>query len=195
MREIAYPLLVYAATPPREPEAGGGHTYDATLAKSLTCARKRAAAALPALLAEMEGMLLEAGRADLAERYAPARTREVLRAAAGKTGLYPCLLRQEGFLLGELIELAENARELRRMLKTEPSKAGRWLARASAETARRMERRLAAALRGMDPGGLPALVIMDATLALAGEPPSRIEARLHAGRNGLRRAWIGTLPG
>lgn len=187
MLEIAYPLAVYAATPPRVAGPESGFTYDTTLCWSVMRARKGAAAALPDVLAAIEQRLQSAGQPRLAEYYHSRRLREVARSAAGKTGLYPGLLRNEAYLLDELIRLAENARGLRPLLARESSKAGRWLAQVTGETARRMHRRLAGPLEAPGLAGLGALIIMEATLALAGEPT---EAQLHAS---LRAEWDGLL--
>lgn len=190
MLEIAYPLAMYAATPPRVAGPESGFTYDTTLYWSVMRARKGATAALPDVLAGMERRLQAAGQPRLAAYYQPRRLREVARSAVGKTGLYLSLLRNEAYLLDELMQLAENARGLRHLLAREASKAGRWLAQVTGDTARRMHRRLTGPLEAPGLASLGSLLIMEATLALAGEPPdARLQARLQAEWDGLLRVW------
>lgn len=186
--EIAYPLVMYAATPGRVAGPESGFTYDTTLHWSVFRARKGASAALPNVLARFERRLRNAGQTRLSDYFAPARAREVVRACSGKTGLYLNLLRTEGYLMEELIRLAGHAREMNRVLKQEPSRAGRWLAHASGETARRINQRLSGVLEGAGFTDLGPLIIMEATIALAGEPPeAAYQAELRAEWDGLTR--------
>lgn len=190
MLEIAYPLVMYAATPGRVAGPESGFTYDTTLHWSIFRARKGASAALPAVLGRFERRLRDAGQARLSEYFAPARTRDVMRACGGKTGLYLNLLRNEGYLMEELIRLSGHAREMNRTLRQHPSRAGRWLAQASGETARRINQRLSGMLEGASFVNLGPLIIMEATIALAGEPPDAVyRAELRAEWDGLTRVW------
>jgi hypothetical protein len=190
MIDVAYPLVMYAATPGRVAGPESGFTYDTTLHWSIFRARKGASAALPAVLARFERRLRDAGQSRLSEYFAPACARDVVRSCAGKTGLYLNLLRNEGYLMEELIRLAGHAREMNRALSQQPSRAGRWLAHASGETARRISQRLSGTLEGAAFASLGPLIIMDATIALAGEAQgAAYQAELRAEWDGLTRTW------
>lgn len=163
----AYPLVAYQATPLWQAGPASGFTCDTTLGPAVTQARRGALEALPGVASAIETRLRRHGHEALAKHYARNRVRDIIRHARPGS-LYPALLRNEGFLMDELIGIVSRLRELKWTLASASSGAGRLLNQAAGETAHAIRRRLASPFREVAVSHLGPLIIMEATCALNG---------------------------
>jgi hypothetical protein len=83
-RESAYPLLVYTASRICRGRPRTEFTYDVADPEALPCALHLIGRSLQAVLARIEARLHQAGRPELARRYAPVWHEDVLRAVRKK---------------------------------------------------------------------------------------------------------------
>ena len=104
-REAAYPLLVYEASRICHGRPRTEFTYDIADPETLPCAMKLIGRALQGVLKRVEGRLHEAGRPELARRYAPVWYEDVLRAVQRKPRQMIALLGDESALVNAVIDL------------------------------------------------------------------------------------------
>jgi hypothetical protein len=109
-RDMAYPLIVYAASRPCHGRARMEFTYDVADPELLPCATKMIGRALQSALESVERRLHEEGFPELARRYAPVWYEDVLRAVMKTPRRLISLLGQEAALVNAVIDLGTTRR-------------------------------------------------------------------------------------
>jgi hypothetical protein len=153
-REAAYPLLVYAASRICRGRPRTEFTYDVADPEMLPCALHMIGRSLQAVLARVEARLHQAGRPELARRYAPVWHEDVLRAVRKKPRPLIGLIGDEAALINAVIDFGT----ARRMEGVKPF----------ARTAHLALRHV----MGIDMRPLAARALETATEALSASPPA-----------------------
>ncbi len=111
-REAAYPMIVYQAARVCHGRSRGVFTYDLRdypeCRLTLALATKMTGRSLQSILAGMEQRLLTAGMPELARRYAPLWSADVVAAVRRKPQAFIALLRAESAFIDALVELGLN---------------------------------------------------------------------------------------
>lgn len=182
-RPDAYPVIVYQASRLCHGRPRTEFTYDLRdypeCSNTLAASWKLTGRAIQAVLARMEARLKDAGRPELAIRYAPVWHQDVLVAVKKKPKPYVELLMAESAVINAVIDLGTER---------------------SAEAASRFAKTFHLNFRklhGMDLQGMSAGVLEEATRALASDPrrgDNLIDGGMlqngHAGAAGSPDAWI-----
>lgn len=164
----ALPLLVYAATSPRRATGLGNLTYDPSTPEGLhlainTAGRNKLIAALRAAHQD----LVDAGFHRLAPFYEPARWRDVVQESLQQPRLLNALFLGDAILIDRLVDLAEDARHLRRKFARAPQAALSSAAKAAEQLTFTFHRRLERLYAGRDFRALGPLLFAEATTALS----------------------------
>ena len=170
---VAWPVLVYAASQPFVDRKRGQYGYDPMIPNSVQRAASTALNHLPELLAPIHRDLRAAGLASTAEHYAPRRSRQIVAAVQRHPRGLTNLLAGDSFFLEHCFHIAGLARELRPLARRNPSQGLRKLAQFTEDIVKSSQRglkRLHAAAGCRDLG---ALYLLEATRFLAGDPAQR----------------------
>jgi hypothetical protein len=166
----ALPLLVYAATAPRRATGLGNLTYDPSTPEGLhlainTAGRNKLIAALRAAHQD----LTDAGFHRLAPFYEPARWRDIVQESLQQQRLLNALFLGDAILIDRLVDLAEEARHLRRKFARAPQSALSNAAKAAEQITFTFHRRLERLYAGRDFRALGPLLFAEATKALSNQ--------------------------
>ena len=187
----AAPLVVYQASRPRLGRPRYDFTYDVLRERSMTAFYRQASGRLPGELARIEGLLLGAGRADLAAAYSPKRARHFLDVVRRHPAQVRSLLAADARLVDIFVNLGCQAGQLHRQEATESRMAAKKFARLGIRTAKALRSKLRRLYGGQEFLTLGSLLFVEATNALSGDErrPGAIEAalRVSADENGSAR--------
>jgi len=166
--DAAFPLLVYQASPPFNPKPKYDFYYDVTSERSMASFYRASARQLPKELARIEQLLLAAGRNRAAAYYSPACARSILASVQQRPRLLNSLLVADADLIEALVKLGCRGAELRTLAGKNPSSAVRALSRFAAEFVKAFHSRLRRLYAGREFLSLGAMLLVEATRALAG---------------------------
>ena len=195
--EAAFPLLVYRASQPFACKPNYDFNYDVTIEQSMRSFFRLAAQQLPKVLAEVEALLLKAGRKTTASFYSPKEARNILASVQRKPRLIQSLVVADTFLLDALVNLGCQAHALRERAAKDPADAVRGLSRFAADLVRAFHGKLRRLYGGQEFLALGGLLLVEATSALNGgeSMPSAVQAvlRVSQAANGSAAAISQTL--
>jgi len=181
----AYALLVYQASKPFAGRPRSEFTYDVMEDRSMASVYRSAAQALPQVLEGVSAMLAASGRSRIATFYAPRQTANILASVQRNPRLLRSLLVADAHFVGALVELGLEGRRLAGEFQNNPQKAVKSLSRFTAEFVQSYHSRLRRLYAGRDFPALGAMVLVEATAALAGatgvDAPVSAVLRLKAG--------------
>ena len=171
----AAPLVVYQASRPFTGRPKYDFGYDVLSDRSMTAFYRQASGRLPEELARIEGLLLGAGRGDLAAAYSPKQARKLLDMVRRRPAQIRSLLVADTCLIDAFVNLGCQAGQLHRQ-----AGAMREFARLGTQTAKALRSKLRRLYGGQEFLALGSLLLVEATNALSGDEtrPSAIQAAL-----------------
>jgi hypothetical protein len=164
----AYPLLVYQASRPCAGRRRSEFTFDAMDDNSMASVYRAAGLALPRLLERISAMLTAAGRHRTASFYAPRHAANILASVQRNPRLIRSLLVADAFFVGSLVRLGLEGRRLSAEFESDPQRGVKDLSRFTADFVQSYHSRLRYLYAGRDFPALGAMVLVEATAALAG---------------------------
>jgi hypothetical protein len=176
----AAPLVVYQASRPRLGRPKYDFTYDVLRERSMTAFYRQASGRLPGELARIEGLLLGAGRADLAAAYSPKHARHFMDAVRRRPAQVRTLLAADARLVDIFLNLGCQAGRLHREQAMDSGTTAKRFARLGIRTAKALRSKLRRLYGGQGFLTLGSLLFVEATNALSGDErrPGPIEAAL-----------------
>jgi hypothetical protein len=178
--DAAFPLVVYGASRPFACKPNYDFSYDVTNEQSMRSFFRLAGQQLPGALADVEALLLKAGKKRAASFYSPKEARNILASVQQKPRLVQSLLVADTFLVNALVNLGCRAHRLRETSAKDPSEAVKQLTRFAADLVRAFHGKLRWLYGGQEFLAMGGLLLVEATSALKdGENmPSAIQAVL-----------------
>lgn len=164
----AFPLLVYQTSKPFAGRPRSEFTYDVMEDRSMAAVFRTAGKTLPRLLESLSATLVAAGRERTAAFYEPRQAASILATVQRNPYLVRSLLVADAFFVGALVKLGLEGRRLASEFQNDPQKAVKDLSRFTADFVRSYHGRLRRLYAGRDFPALGALVLVEATAALAG---------------------------
>ncbi len=163
-----HPLLAWSCSPPGSGPRKRDLSYDFMNPKVIDEVLQASA---PAFRERLEGIwrfLVEAGRKQTAAYYEPADTRYILANVRRQQKNFVSLLTADAFLVEAVLNLADGAREVDRLVRVAPKAAVTEMARFTREMAETFHRKLRRLYAGEEFLALGPLFFLAATSALAG---------------------------
>ncbi len=173
--DAAFPLVVYQASRPFPCKPGFNFNYDVMDQPSMMSFFRQAALGLPGVLAEVEALLLNAGRKRTAAFYNPGQAGKILASVQQKPQQLRSLLAADASLVDALVNLGCRAHGLRDRAAKDPASAVRALSRFAADLVRAFHGKLRRLYGGQEFLELGGMLLVEATNALIGgqgAPPS-----------------------
>ncbi len=190
--ESAYPLLVYQASKPFAGRPRSEFTYDFLADRSMAAVFRTASQALPRLLESVSWRLAASGREKTASFYEPRRVENILASVQRNPRLVRSLLAADAFYIGELVKMGLEGRQLASEFQNDPQKAMKDLLHFTADFVRTYHVRLRHLYAGRDFSALGAMILVEATAALAGAigMPAAVSAVLRLKAGGLEQTFV-----
>lgn len=163
-----HPLLAWSCSPPCSGPRKKDLSYDFMDPKVIDAVLQAAAPGFRERLAETWQFLIESGRKQTAAYYEPADTRYILSSVRRQHRNFVSLLTADAFLVEAVLNVADCAREVDRLMRVAPKAAVGEMARLSREMAETFHRKLRRLYAGDDYLALGPLFFLTATSALAG---------------------------
>jgi hypothetical protein len=163
-----HPLLAWSCSPPCSGPKKKDLSYDFMDPKVVEAVLQAGAAAFRERLAETWKLLLDAGRRQTAAYYEPADTRYILANVKRQQRNFVSLLMADAFLVEAVLNVADCAREVDRLVRVAPKAAVGEMARFARMMAETFHRKLRRLYAGNDFLALGPLFFLTATSALAG---------------------------
>ena len=188
----AFSLLVYQTSKPFAGRPRSEFTYDVMDDRSMARVFRTAGKALPRLLESLSATLVAAGREKTASFYAPRRAASILAAVQRNPYLVRSLLVADAFYIGALVKMGLEGRRLAGEFQNDPQKAVKDLSRFTADFVQSYHGRLRRLYAGRDFPALGAMILVEATAALAGATgmDARVSAVLRRKAGSLEQTFV-----
>jgi hypothetical protein len=181
----AFPLLIYQTSKPFAGRPRSEFTYDVMEDRSMATVFRTAGQALPRVLESISATLAAAGREETASFYEPGQVASILASSKRNPRQVRTLLMADAFYIGALVKMGLEGRRLANEFRNDPPKAVKDLSRFTADFVRNYHGRLRRLYAGRNFPALGAMVLVEATAALAGatgmDAPVSAVLRLKAG--------------
>jgi hypothetical protein len=164
----AFALLAYQTSKPFAGRPRSEFTYDVMEDRSMARVFRTAGKALPRVLESVSATLAASGREEAASFYAPHRAESILATVQRNPRMVRSLLVADAFYIGALVKLGLEGRRLASEFKNDPQKAVKDLSRFTAGFVRSYHGRMRRLYAGRNFPALGAMVLVEATAALAG---------------------------
>jgi hypothetical protein len=183
----AFPLLVYQTSKPFAGRPRSEFTYDVMEDRSMAAVFRTAGQALPRLLESVSATLVAAGREKTAAFYEPRQVPSILASVQRNPRLVRSLLVADAFYIGALVKMGLEGRRLASEFRNDPQQAVKDLLHFTAGFVRSYHGRLRRLYAGRDFPALGAMILVEATAALAGA------TGMHAAVGAVLRLKTGSL--
>jgi hypothetical protein len=188
----AFPLMIYQTMRPFPGQPRSEFTYDVMSPGVTALASRAAIRALTQELARVEPLLMAAGKKSTARFYEPGEARSIIASVERQPRLLNCLLTADAFFVDNLVRLGLRGREFGLIMRRDPAKGVKQLARLAGDFVNTFHRRLRRLYGSQSFVAFGSLLLVVATQALGAalEEEAEIAGVLRLSGGGVEQTFV-----